>query len=342
VINMRSIHRLASRLSKSSATAARCAAIAALVSCSWFVAGCSSRGSDAVAVAQVAVRANPELELMATDERQAVLTVRIKKTGRVITVRADDVVAGSAFRDLDAGTAKSETPAAPVAATPPAAAPAPPPPSPQPGAARQAEVSTPAARVAVVPPSGESKKRQATVAVEADTSRGVTAETPAATVSVERAPRPAGRSAEAAAPPTTAVPPARPPAAAEGAARSTQSSPAGTTTTLDASSLRRRTDPVQCLGTESIRLDGVLLQADRVAVQAGGKCAVHITNSHVVGSIAVRTLGDATVTIENSVIEGRLQATQTSTISARASTIQGRVTKLQSGAVRDLGQNVWR
>jgi hypothetical protein len=62
----------------------------------------------------------------------------------------------------------------------------------------------------------------------------------------------------------------------------------------------------------------------------------------VIGRVAVQTPGDATVTIENSIIEGRLQPTQTSAISARSSTVQGRVVKLQGGTVRDLGQNVWR
>src|SRR5580765_1719242 len=67
--------------------------------------GCTTAGtSDAVEKAQIAVRANPGLELVATDERQGVLTVRVKRSGQMLTVSASDVVAGTAFRDLDSGS----------------------------------------------------------------------------------------------------------------------------------------------------------------------------------------------------------------------------------------------
>ncbi len=64
--------------------------------------GCNA-GSAAgdVEKAQIAVRANPALELVATDERQAVLTVKVRRSGRVITVSAADVISGIAFRDLE-------------------------------------------------------------------------------------------------------------------------------------------------------------------------------------------------------------------------------------------------
>src|SRR5262245_43013869 len=65
-------------------------------------------GTGDVEKAQIAVRANPALELVATDERQAVLTVKVKRSGRVITVTAADVIAGTAFRDLDAEPASGQ------------------------------------------------------------------------------------------------------------------------------------------------------------------------------------------------------------------------------------------
>src|SRR5687768_5184173 len=66
--------------------------------------GCTSAGtSDAVEKAQIAVRANPALELVATDERQGVLTVKVKRSGQMLTVSVGDVVAGTAFSNLDAG-----------------------------------------------------------------------------------------------------------------------------------------------------------------------------------------------------------------------------------------------
>src|SRR5947208_11515 len=72
--------------------------------------GCSSAGTaDAVEKAQIAVRANPSFELVATDERQGVLTVRVKRSGQMLTVSVGDVVAGTAFRDLDAGAGGNRT-----------------------------------------------------------------------------------------------------------------------------------------------------------------------------------------------------------------------------------------
>jgi hypothetical protein len=321
-MTMRSTNRLASRVSIWSSTRPRLAAVVALASGSLLLGsvGCVSRGSDAVSVAQVAVRANPDLELLATDERQAVLTVRVKRTGKVLTVRADDVVAGSAFRDLDTATA----PAQPAATAPqPAQAPTP---------AREAEVSTPGARVSVDRRSGESKKRPTAAAVESDTSRDPKPEASAGSASVDRAARPPVASTEQATtpPPAKSVPP-QAPSKQPGA-------------NIDESALQKRTDPVRCISSETVRLDGVLLQADRVAVQAIGKCNIRITNSHVIGHAALQIAGDATVTVENSIIEGdpAIRVAQTAAIEVHSSTIRGRVQKLQSATVRDLGDNVWR
>jgi hypothetical protein len=77
-------------------------------SCVWLLAStiaCSAdRPRDPIEIAQIAVRANPSLELLATDERQGVLTVRVKRTGQILTVHAADVTAGTAFRDLESST----------------------------------------------------------------------------------------------------------------------------------------------------------------------------------------------------------------------------------------------
>lgn len=159
----------------------------------------------------------------------------------------------------------------------------------------------------------------------------VSAEPAAGTTSVDRSARaPLGIAARAAGG-----------AAATGASPSTQA-PDGAR--IDESRLQRRTAPVQCKGVDTVRLDGVLLQAERVAIQALGKCGVQITNSRVVGRVAVQATGNTTVTIENSIIEGRvaIQAAQASAVTVRSSTVQGRVVKLQRGMVRDSGQNVWR
>jgi hypothetical protein len=60
-----------------------------------------ANASADVEKAQIAVRANPSLELVATDDRQGVLTVRVRRSGRVMTVSVADVISGVAFRDID-------------------------------------------------------------------------------------------------------------------------------------------------------------------------------------------------------------------------------------------------
>src|SRR5262245_28735308 len=78
------------------------AAAPIVVSFCLFSPGCSAgNASGDVEKAQIAVRANPSLELVATDDRQGVLTVKVRRTGRVLTVSVADVVSGVAFRDLD-------------------------------------------------------------------------------------------------------------------------------------------------------------------------------------------------------------------------------------------------
>src|SRR5262245_42174572 len=84
------------------------AAAPIVVSFCLFSPGCSAgNASGDVEKAQIAVRANPSLELVATDDRQGVLTVKVRRSARVLTVSVADVISGVAFRDLD-----SDAPAA--------------------------------------------------------------------------------------------------------------------------------------------------------------------------------------------------------------------------------------
>jgi hypothetical protein len=79
-IHMRGImNDVKSRLQPS--TVFRVLAVLSVPSCVWLLAstiGCSAdRARDPVEIAQIAVRANPSLELIATDDRQGVLTMRL-------------------------------------------------------------------------------------------------------------------------------------------------------------------------------------------------------------------------------------------------------------------------
>ena len=77
-------------------------AIAAYMGLSWLGGKAKSFADDmeknpnaaATKLAELAVRANPELELVSSDPKAGTLTVREKKTGKVMTVNFDDIQQG--------------------------------------------------------------------------------------------------------------------------------------------------------------------------------------------------------------------------------------------------------
>jgi hypothetical protein len=293
-------------------------------------AGCSSRASDPMEVASVAVRANPSLELVAADEKQGVLTVRVKRTGQVLVVKASDVTAGTAFRDLDSGGTTAQ-------AQPPAPAPT-----------QSVAVSGDAGRVAVSASQGAAAQDQQ-VAVKSATGavsvksggRGVSVQAPgrgvsigldgAGGISVARSSAPAAATSRPSAPAAASQP--SPPAASSGGA------------TIDDSRLERRTRQIVC-HDDSMKLDGVLIKLDDVAVVVTGDCDLKIVNSHITGSsTAIHADSNATVSIVNSIVEGSTAAVSLSgnaTLSAKSSTVRGRVLRTQNTEVHDQGGNVWK
>jgi len=58
-----------------------------------------------MAAAELAVRANPDLELVSSDEKTNTLTVKNKKTGEVVTFSAEDIKNGKLTVKTDKGTA---------------------------------------------------------------------------------------------------------------------------------------------------------------------------------------------------------------------------------------------
>ncbi|HSF39476.1 MAG TPA: hypothetical protein VLT87_06755, partial [Thermoanaerobaculia bacterium] len=60
--------------------------------------------NPAMAAATLAVRLNPELELVKADEENNTLTVKNKKTGEVVTLSAEDIKEGKFTVTTDEGT----------------------------------------------------------------------------------------------------------------------------------------------------------------------------------------------------------------------------------------------
>lgn len=314
----RHTHRPASLLPSWTPRVLRRTAYVSLTACMLLAVGtaaCSSGGDDKVSVAQVAVRANPDLELMATDAQQGVLTVRVRSTQQVLTVKVDDVIAGTAFANLQAAAAP-----APAAEAAPAAS------------GGRLEVNTPGAKVTMGGGDGKGSVKVETPGGSASASGG-TGEVASARDRLRDAAERVGGSSRAAESSGSAAPAAAPAPSPAPAPR------------RDEATLRRRSAPVSCNGKDSVRLENVLLEVDSVAVSANGHCNVLISGSHIIGRLGgVAVNGNATVTIEDSQIEAPVafSVNGDGEVSVEGSRIEGAVQSRRKSSVRDLGRNVWR
>ena len=307
--------------------------------------GCAAgSASGDVEKAQIAVRANPSLELVATDDRQGVLTVKVRKSGRVITVSVADVISGIAFRDLESDAPAAARQSGVTVSTPEGQV-----------AVRQSRdgvaVSTPEGQVAVrqsrdgvavSTPEGQVGVRQSGAGVgvaaaerDAPAQRpggGVTVTTPeSGTVAV----RPT-RDGVAVSTPDTQVgvrqtrdggvavstPEAQVKIGADGirvqetgrapvagrapaSGGSSSQDPSGRGANVDDARLNRQNRPVSCRSEGTVNLVDVLLRVDGVAIDTVGGCRILIRNSHIIGDVALQAVGGATIVIENSIMEGR-------------------------------------
>lgn len=321
------------------------------------LSACGGGGKSEIEVAQVAVRANPALELVATDSQQGVLTVRVKATGQVVTVKASDVNAGTAFTSITVDTGASSGTAAPTATAPAASEPQ----------TSSAQVSVPGVGVTAskeMTSSGEGVEQ-----VRSDTSvrtaGGVSVDassttSQSGTVSRTRVTTPGGVTVDVpqggqatvttgsrgATPPPAAAPtpaaqarPATPAPPATGA-------PADLSPMFDESKLKRRTTPASCRAGQDASLIGVLLETDGVAVTVGSGCNMRIRGSLVVG-------GDTAIVVENGGnlwVEG--SDIQSRGVSVRLeggsngylakSIFRGRVATQAGANMFDQGGNTWK
>ena len=314
-----------------------------------------SGGKSDLEVAQVAVRANPALELVATDAQQGVLTVRVKATGQLLTVKASEVNAGTAFTNvsLEASTTAAPAPAAPAEGAAPAAAPSS---SPAQGTSSgvavsatrdvdtrggtvervKKETSVNTAGGVRVDASSTTTERGRTSSARVTTPGGLVIDVPqAGQATVTTGGRPATPAAKpAAAPPAT-------PATAPGAGPVADLSPM-----FDESRLKRRSAPASCRSGQDASLIGVLLEVDGVAVTVGGGCNMRIRGSLIVG-------GDTTIVVEdggNLYVEG--SDIQSRGVSVRLdkgsngylgkSVFRGRVATQAGANMFDQGGNTWK
>jgi hypothetical protein len=284
------------------------------------LAGCDKiklglgQGGD-MAYAQAAIERNGQLEVVAVDANNSVFTVRVKDTGELKTVRADEVIGTLP------GDAAAKAAVAPAAPTPaPIAAP-------------------PTQTVENVPASDVAQPGEAATSPSQDDS-------PPAPYTANAQPfvpsEPSGRGVLATGPGYTI----------KRSAGSSQTTPSAirTSTTADASpntsgaSLEHRYEPIICQGGRLLHIDGRNIEFAGDAVSAEDGCEIHITNSRIKAQGVGVFARNANVHIKNSTIEGTtgsVEATNGAQVYVQSSTFKGLSRRLDTATLHDLGGNVW-
>ena len=290
---------------------AACLASLALAACG------TPQGQDEMSWARAALERNDRVEIIAADPKSRSFTVRLKDTGELRMVRADQVIGAPGMAPAASAPAaaapQSAAPAAPPPATPDAAAA---PATAAAGAPEPTQPGEPAASEAAGPP--PAPKVFASRALQPGSSAP-----PAPGQVLEAGP---GYSIEAG---------SRSPAGSAGAARE----PGGA-----GAAVELRHEPIVCQGARLLHIDNLNLQFDGDAVSAEDGCEIHITNSRIRATGVGVSARAANVHIDNSLIEGdtaSIDASQGAQIYAASSRFRGLSRQLDTAAVHDLGGNVW-
>jgi hypothetical protein len=288
------------------------------------MAGCA-RQDDTMSWAKAALARNDRLEIVAVDPQSHTFTVRVKDTGELRVVKADEVVGTAGGAAAAAAQAPGATAALPTntggqAVSPPNT----------PAAANAAPVAAePAAPAA---PAGASPAAGAEAA----------AGTPQAPPAEASALAPRGANAA----PAGQVLESGPGYSIEAGARAvipmsgSRIRDAGVTS----APLERRHEPIVCQGSRMLHIDNRNLEFEGDAVSAENGCELYITNSHITATGTGITASNANVHIDNSLIEGdaaSLDAEDGGQIYAASSHFRGMSRQLDNAAVHDLGGNVW-
>jgi len=286
------------------------------------LAACAREGRDQMSWARAALERNGQIEIVAADPQSRTFTVRVKESGELRMVRADQVVAEPAL-----GTDSSTAAVAPAASAAPAA-------PPQALTASSAADGASAAAGEPAAPAEAPAEESAAVRPAARTGSGPLLESGPG-YSIEAA------SGAAAAAVTQSGPgysiKAASPAAAPPRARLRD---AGVTS----AAVERRREPIICQGARLLHIDNRNLEFDGDAVSAEDGCEIHITNSHISATgVGVLARG-ANVHIDNSLIEGdagSIDASDGAQVYAAFSHFRGLSRRLDTAVFHDLGGNIW-
>jgi hypothetical protein len=271
------------------------------------LAACSREGQDEMSWAQAALERNTNIEVVGADQQSHTITVRLKDSGELRTVRVDQVVASppAAPEPVAANSAQSKAP--PQAAVPaPGAAPAEAAAAPAAGA--EAMSATQSGSAPATEPS--SLLPQSAPAIEAAPGRVL-----------ESGP---GYTIKTAGPQTSAA--------------------SGRESAVTSAPLERRREPIVCQGERLLHIDNRNLVFDGDAVNAEDGCEIYITNSHLrAGGVGILARA-ANVHIDNSLIEGEqgsIDASEGAQVYVASSQFKGLRRRLDNASFHDLGGNIW-
>lgn len=301
------------------------------------LAGCGGGNKGNVEAAKAAIAADPDLEIMAVDEANGVITVKIRSTGQITVVKAADLKPGVALV-VKPAAAPAAAPAAPAAADAGGSRPA--------GSGGSASLTVQGGGGAVSVKGGGSQGG-GSVQAGADGGGGVQVKDAAGSqLSVKDGKIQARQGGQAISLDSSGVQigaDGRVTLGAGGVNVRTGEPQAGAKTTA-AGDKTRRTTPVFCRAASEVRLDNVFLDvAGGDAINAEGGCTLYIRHTHVsAGGWGLIVQGGATIVIEDSVIEGRsgsMSIQDGGEVSSLSSTFRGRFARRPEAEFTDKGGN---
>lgn len=289
------------------------------------LAACGREGQDEMSWARAALERNSGVEVVAADQQSHTFTIRLKDSGELRTVRADQIVAYAPGAAAGGTTPPVDGKAVPAAAT--AGAAAPDAPEKVTAAAQDTGSEAPAAprtlQTSLAPQSAaqpddasgrvlESGPGYSISAASGGTQKRVLESGPGYSIS----------------------------AASAGPQAPTRAREASATT----APLERRHEPIVCQGARLVQIDNRNLVFDGDAVSAEDGCELHITNSHISARGTGILVRAANVHIHNSLIEGEqasIDASDGAQVYVASSRFKGLSRRLDTASFHDLGGNVW-
>jgi hypothetical protein len=305
---------------------------------------CDKLAGDDSDFARAALERNEQLSIMAYDKNAKTFTVKVRDSGEIQVVRADEIIGTvPAAQKADLAKAAAAAPAAAPqeniepadAATAAAGEEA----RPAPGSERPPTSSEAAtARNNAPTGTGYIKDSSGKVTTFGGGADGGGASPAAPTSAATEAGAREGKTL-ASGPGYSIKASGSPPAAVRLASNSPSiPSPARGV------ALERRYEPMICQGQRLLHIDGRNLEFEGDAISAEDGCEIHITNSHIIAHGVGISARAANVHIKNSVIEGdsgSLSASEGAQVYTQSSTFKGLSRRLDTASFHDLGNTNW-